>query len=86
MDEHDEKVISELRKRMLKFFTEMRQRMEHNFPEKDLTYFDISEFGLLQKLRKNIINEDWLDVANFAFMLHDRREKIKKSYKEVKLN
>ena len=62
---------------LLDFFEEMQAKIYYHFEDKG-TSWKTCPIGFLKlELIKHVKREDWVDVANFAFMLDDRQRKVK---------
>lgn len=55
------------------FFDSMKYRMMENLHEKGTSWKKITKKYLLRKLRASIKAGNWVDVANYAFMLNDKQ-------------
>lgn len=59
---------------LLDFFDSMKAQMYENLEDKGFSWKTCDVQYLRQKLRTHIKAGNWVDVANYAFMLHNRKE------------
>lgn len=62
-----------MRHELFDFWSEMEGAILDNFEEKQDSWKTLSSRTLLKKLREHLKARNWVDVANFAFMLHDKQ-------------
>jgi acyl-CoA-binding protein len=59
---------------MYDFFDEMKSTMYENLHFKGRSWKSCTKEYLIEKLLRNVKQGHWVDVANYAFMLHDKEE------------
>ena len=59
---------------LLDFFDSMKAKMYENLEEKGFSWKNCDVDYLVTELVKHVNDKDWVDVANFAFMLDDRHK------------
>jgi len=59
---------------LLDFTDKMSYQMYRNLREKMFSWRTCKRKNLIDKLIENIDSENWVDVANYAFMLDERSE------------
>lgn len=64
------------------FFDEMQSKVFRKFGEKGRTWKNCDIQYLIDELIKHVKKEDWVDVANFCFMLRDRQINVTKEKKQ----
>jgi len=62
---------------LLDFFDLMKTKIHEHFEDKGISWKTCPIGFLKLELLKHAKNEDWVDVANFAFMLDDRQRNKK---------
>lgn len=62
------------KERMNQFVNCMKDRIKTNMKEKNLSWRDMQYFDLIEKLKNNIEDNDWISVSNYAFMLWENNE------------
>lgn len=62
---------------LLDFFDSMKAQMYENLEDKGFSWKTCDIKSLQRKLREHIKAENWVDVANYAFMLNNRKETLK---------
>lgn len=63
---------------MLDFFDEMKQKMRSHLEDKGFSWKSCSAQYLKNELISHVEKADWVDVANFCFMLDDKDKEKKK--------
>ena len=61
--------IGYMKSDMTQFFKAMFEKMEKSFDKKGRTYINCDKNYLFNEFVKHTQKEDWIDVANFCFML-----------------
>lgn len=59
---------------LLDFFDRMKEKMYMNLHEKSFSWRKCPKNYLKKKLLEHLESENWISVANYAFMLNDIKE------------
>ena len=65
------------RHELFDFCTSMENQIMRNFEQKQTSWKSCSKKYLLKKLRKSLKKGNWVDVANYAFFLANRKTEDK---------
>lgn len=62
---------------LLDFSDAMKAKIFKHFEDKGTSWKECDKEDLINKLVQNVNEEDWISVANFAFFLSDKENKLK---------
>lgn len=63
------------RHELFDFYTSMENQIMRQFEVKQTSWKSCSKKYLLKKLKKNLKQGNWVDVANYAFFLANRKKR-----------